>query len=273
MQRLLAWLACLVAVSAAAANPKAAALAKEADGLYRENNDYAGAAKKLEEAWALEATPVYAYNIARAWDQAGELDKSVEWYRRYVALPSDTTSPDLVRKANLAMDRLRTLLARREADKKLSEAELKRLADEARKAEERADAEAEAARVQRREFEQKEQARRQAEAKTVSTRKVAAFATGGVAVVGYGLAIGFGIAANGNRDAFRTAPTLAGKQQAEAATRTTALVTDVSLLVALAATAATVILFPKQVTQEGGITIGFAPLAQGGGLASLEVRF
>ena len=60
-----------LATLAAAANPKATALAKEADKLYKDNK-YREAAQKLEEAYAVDPAPLYLYIIARAYDQAGD---------------------------------------------------------------------------------------------------------------------------------------------------------------------------------------------------------
>ena len=144
--RRLAFLAALViAGTSLGANPKASALAKDADRLYKEFK-YKEAAETLRQAYEAEPTPRYLYNIARAYDQAAELELSQEYYRKYVALPSEDAEADLVKKANLAMDRIRTLLARGSADKQVRDAEKTRLEDDARKAEARADAEASEAR-------------------------------------------------------------------------------------------------------------------------------
>ena len=270
--RRFALLAALCLASAAlGANPKASALAKDADRLYRDNK-YKEAAETLRQAYEAEPTGLYLYNIARAYDQAGELELSQDYYRRYVALPSDEAQPDLVKKANLAMDRIRTLMARGSADKQVREAEKKRLEEDARKAEARADAEAAEARKQRQEFAEKEKARKEAETKQVNVRKLAAYGTGGAAIVGLGLALGFGVGSNGNREAFRTADTLALKQQYEAATRTTAAVADVSLIIGVAAAVATVILYPKGEEAEKSVTVVLAPVA-GGAMAGLGGHF
>lgn len=255
-----------------AANPKASALAKDADRLYKDNK-YKEAAETLQRAYDAEATPLYLYNIARAYDQAGELEQGQEYYRRYVALPTSDTQPDLVKKANLAMDRIRTLLAKAAADKAARDAEKQRLEDDARKAEARADAEADEARRQRREFEAKERERKAAEEQRLSTRRVATLATGGGAALGLGLALGFGVASNVNREQFRAATTLADKQRLEAETRGTAAVADISLVVGLAAAVATVILFPKGEGFERSVSMALSPLPGGGGVASVGARF
>lgn len=272
MRRFALLVALMLSTVTLAANPKAAALAKDADRLYKDNK-YKEAAETLKQAYEAEPVGLYLYNIARAFDQAGELEESQEYYRRYVAPPSPEAQPDLVKKANLAMDRIRTLLARSTADKEARDAEKKRLEDDAKKAEARADAEANEARRQRREFEAKEKERKDAEQKKVNGRKLAAYVTGGTAVVGLGMALGFGLGANGNREAFRTSTTLADKLRFQDATRATAAVSDVSLVIGIAAAVATVILYPKGEEFERSVTLGLAPMPGGGGLASVGGTF
>src|SRR3954466_10607225 len=126
MRRLFLLAALTLAASAFPANPKASALAKDADRLYKDNK-YKEAAEVLRQAYEADPNGLYLYNIARAYDQAGELELSQEYYRKYVALPSEDAQPDLVKKANLAMDRIRTLLARGSADKQVRDAEKQRL--------------------------------------------------------------------------------------------------------------------------------------------------
>jgi tetratricopeptide (TPR) repeat protein len=272
MRRLALLAALSLATSTLAANPKASALAKDADRLYKDNK-YKEAAETLKQAYDADPAGLYLYNIARAYDQAAELDLSLEYYRKYVSLPADELQPDLVKKANLAMDRLRTLVARSAADKQVRDAEKLRLENDAARAEARADAEANEARKQRREFEAKEKARKEEEDKRVNVRKLAAYVTGGGAVVGLGMALGFGVAANGNRELFRKANTLAGKQQYEAATRTTAAVADVTLVIGVAAAVATVILYPKgELVEKSPVSVVFAPVP-GGAVASMGVTF
>ena len=271
MRRLAIFAALSIASTALCANPKASALAKDADRLYRDNK-YKEAAETLRQAYEADPTGLYLYNIARAYDQAGELELSQDYYRKYVALPSDEAQPELVKKANLAMDRIRTLLARGSADKQVRDAEKKRLEEDTRKAEARADAEASEARKQRQEFAEKEKVRKDAENKQVNVRKLAAYGTGGAAIVGLGLALGFGIGSNANREAFRTANTLVLKQQTEVATRTTAAVADVSLIIGVAAAVATVILYPKGDEAEKSVTVVLAPIS-GGAVAGFGGSF
>ncbi|MBL8913881.1 MAG: hypothetical protein JNM17_24470 [Archangium sp.] len=260
------------ALAAHAANPKATQLAKEADRLYKDNK-YKEAAETLKQAYDAEPTALYLYNIARAYDQAAELELSLEYYRKYTSQPSDDTQPDLVKKANLAMDRLRTLVARGEADKKVNDAEKKRLEEDAKKAEARAEAEASEARKQRREFEAKEKARREAENQRINGRKLIAYVTGGVGIAGLGSALTFGLIANTNKEAFRKAETLQDKKRLEAETRGTAAVADITLLVGVAAAVATVIIYPKDGEPDKAVNVVLVPMAGGGAMAGIGGTF
>jgi len=273
VRSLLLLLTLLAAGSAFAANPRARALAKEADKLYRDNQ-YKDAAEKLQAAYELDPNPVYLYNIARALDQAGEVSASLEAYRKYVALPSDTTSPDLLKKANLAMDRLRTLLADKKADEKIHDAEKERLEKEAATARAKAEQEAETAREQRAAFEAKERARAAAEKKSVDGKKLGALIAAGVGAAGLGSALGFGLAANGSRVGFANAQTVQQKQALQGATQTQALISDLSLLVGLGGVITGAILYPwnQSGDVEGSVSVAVVPTS-GGAYGTVEVRF
>lgn len=271
MPRLVLLVALTCATAAYSANPKASALAKEADRLYRDNK-YKEAAETLRQAYDTEPSALYLYNIARAYDQAGELETALDYYRTYVGLDAQDTQPDLLKKANLAMDRLRTLLARAEADKQVREAEKARLQDDARKAEARADAEAAEARRQRREFEAKEKERKAREAETLNVRKLAAYSTGGLAAAGLASALTFSIVTAVNRGEFSKAPSLDDKRRLENETRVTAAVTDVSLLVGIAAGVTAVILYPKGEAPKSAVKVVVAPIS-GGAFATVGASF
>jgi tetratricopeptide (TPR) repeat protein len=267
---------CLGSTSALAANPKATALAKDADRFYKDNK-YREAAETLKQAYELEPNPLYLYNIARAWDQAGEVEQAMESYRAYTGQAADLTQPELVKKANLAMDRLRTLMAKGEADKKVQDAERKRLEDDRKKAEDRADEESRLAREQRRQYEAKEKAAREAQQVQVNFKKLIAYIVGGVGVACLGTSLVFALLANGSLGSFRKATTLADKLRFEADTKGQALVTDVLLLVGLAATATAVVLYPKGDPGPTGavslVSLLVAPMQGGGAFASLGVSF
>src|SRR5882757_7797608 len=89
-----------LACCAFAANPKAAQLAKDGDRLYKEGK-YRDAAEALKQAYELDKNPVLLFNIARAYDQAGDLQIALDTYRQFIAVPD--IDPQLIKKANLAM--------------------------------------------------------------------------------------------------------------------------------------------------------------------------
>jgi hypothetical protein len=200
------------------------------------------AAEVLKQAYELDKNPLFLFNIARAYDQAGDLQLALDTYRQYVGLTD--TDPALVKRANLAMDRLRALVAKGEADKQVQEAESKRLKDEAEAARKKADEEAERSRLQREEFEAKERARKAEAQKGASGRTVAGLVIGGLAVVGLGVGVAFGVMANGAKGSFSLAGTLDDKKRFEAQTRQNALIADVSLAAALALGITFAIVFP-----------------------------
>src|SRR4051812_6291443 len=109
MRRLATLAMVTLAFCAQAASPKATQLAKDGDRLYKEGK-YREAADALKQAYEVDKNPVLLFNIARAYDQAGDLQIALDTYREYISLPD--TDPQLVKRANLAMDRLRALVAR-----------------------------------------------------------------------------------------------------------------------------------------------------------------
>ncbi len=271
MRCFLLLLALTSALSARAENPRATALAREAERLYQAFK-YKEAAEKLREAWDAEPQPRYLYNIARAYDQAGDLEQSLDYYREYTALPSRDAEPDLVKKANLAMDRLRTILARQKVERERSDAEKAQLSRDAKDAEARAEAEAAEARRQRREAEVKEKERRDAAEAQGNVRKLAAFGTGGLAAAALGTSLVTGIIAAVNRGEFIAATTLEDKRALEEETRIAAGICDVSLLVGLAAGVAAVLLYPKGEEPATGVKVVLGP-SPGGGFVGVGGSF
>lgn len=272
MRRLAILAALSLASLALGANPKASALAKDADRLYKDNK-YKEAAETLRQAYEADPLGLYLYNIARAYDQAGELELSQEYYRKYVALPSEESQPDLVKKANLAMDRLRTLVAKDEAGRQLNDAEKKRLEDEARVAKETAATEAEKARLQKESYEAKERAALEAAKGKTSARLVAGVVVGGLAVAGLGSGIAFGVLSGSSKSSFTSATTVADKKKFETETKTRALIADVSFAGAAAFAIAAIIVFPKGSAEPPkAVEVVFAP-APGGGYAGLQGSF
>jgi len=224
-----------------AANPKANQLAKDGDRLYKEGK-YREAADVLKQAYELDKNPVFLFNIARAYDQAGDLQVALDTYRQYVGLPD--SDPQLVKRANLAMDRLRALVAKGEADKQVQEAEQKRLKEEAEAAKKKADEAAERERAQREEFERREAARKAEASKGVGGRRIAAIVLGVLALGGAGSGVAFGLLANSAKGSFTSAVTLDEKKRFEAATRQWALIADISMAAAAVFGIACLAVFP-----------------------------
>lgn len=262
----------LVSGAAWAANSKASALAKEAEKAYKDTR-YEDAANLLKQAYEADPNPKFLFNLARALDQAGKLEASLDAYRKYVALPSDETEPDTVVKANKAMDRIRRVLADQEAEKKIAEAEKSRLADEAKKAAEAAAREAEKSRAQLEAFEAKERAAREESQKKASGRKVGAFIAGGVGLAGIGVGVAFGLMANGSHSTFNKAITVQAKKDAEGATKSQALIADVGFAVGIVGAVTGALLYPKGEEAQGSVSVSLGPTPGGGLMAGLGGRF
>jgi len=253
-----------------AANPKASALVKEGDRLYKDNK-YREAAEALKKAYDLEPAGVLLYNIGRAYDQAGELKIALDYYRQFVG--QEGVDPGLVKKANLAMDRLRTLVAKDEATSQVNDAEKKRLEDEAKTAKERADAEAEKSRRQKEQYEAREKAAAADAQSKSSTRLVAGVTVAAVAVAALGTGIAFGVLSGSSKSSFQAATTVGDKKRLERETKTRALIADVSYVGAAAAAIVAIIVWPK-----GGsappksVEVVLSP-APGGAYAGLQGSF
>lgn len=269
MARCFALIVIVAGAAVAAPNPKATALARDAERLYKDGQ-YREAAKLLDEALQLEPNPKLLYNMARALDQASEVQPAMDAYRKYVSLPSTDTEPELVKKANLSMDRLRGLLARQESDTREREKEKDRLEREAREAKARADAEAEKARQQKAQFDAKERARSDAQQTKVNGRKVAAFVVGGVALASLTTGLVLGLVSNGSKQAFRLAETVADKRARQGDTVGQAIAADVFLGVGLAAAITAFILFPFG--QQEPAPVSLVPIP-GGALGTVGFDF
>jgi tetratricopeptide (TPR) repeat protein len=249
--RALALVALVVAAPGFAAS-KSAKLVKQGDALYKDGK-YKEAADVLKQAYELDPNPTILFNIARAFDQAGDVQVALDTYRQYVALPE--TDPTLLKRANLAMDRLRTLVAQADAQKTQAEAEAKRLKDEADAAQAKAQAETEAAKQRTAELELKERARQEEQRSRISGRRLVAIPFGVLAVLGLGSGITFGVLSSGAKSSFTNAATLADKQGFEGKTKTYALVADVSYAVALVAAVVFAVIFPFRGEPEGRVQV------------------
>jgi tetratricopeptide (TPR) repeat protein len=253
----------LVAMPAQAARKSANTLVHEAERLYQQGR-YHDAAERLKEAEALSPNPRLVYNIARAYDQAGELDLALQYYQEYVNSP-EGTDPTLLKRSSLAIDRLHGLIS----EKKASEAEQEKLkvqADEAKRAQE---AQAEAARHAREE--QQAQARSVAEAQqhTTARAKTYSYIAGGVGLAGLAAGIGFGLSARSAKSNFSNANTVEEKQSFQNTAKNRALYADIGFGVAIASAVTAYLLWPK-----GSSSVAVVPAAgpNGGGLA-LEGSF
>jgi tetratricopeptide (TPR) repeat protein len=260
----------LLSGTALGVNPKVSALNNDAQALYNKG-DFAGALKLLLEANQIEPSATLTYNLARTYDNLAENEKALEYYRKYVGLPSTETDPDKVRKANQNMDRLRNLLARQEADSRIRDAEKARLEKEARDARQKAESEGERARRQKAEFEAKEKARLDAEQSKTSGRKVATFVVGGIGLAALASGLVLGLLSSSSKTAFRAATLLEDKRARQGDTVTQSLVADVSLLVGVACAVTALILFPKGEAEGAAAGLSFSPLPGGGAFGVLQV--
>jgi len=126
----------------------------------------------------------------------------------------------------------------------MQDAEKKRLADEAKQAQDKADAEAARSKKQRETYEAKDAQQRAVSQKKTDVRLYGTIATGAFAVV----ALGFGIASARRAGLEGVVPHRdLGQRQAayEASTRSQSVIADVSFALALAAGIAAVVLVPK----------------------------
>lgn len=258
--------------AALAAPPSAAEfnkLVKDAERLYGAGK-YQESAEKLIEAYAYQPNPRLIYNIARAYDQAGELDLSVEYYQRYVG-SKEGTDPTLLKRSALAIDRIRGLVEQRETTRRKQAEEQARVEAEAKEARERAESEALAKQKAEEALRAREKAAAERREQARKTGKIAAYSLGALAVAGFGAGTFFGIRANQTKDQFNSAETVADKQVHEQSTRTNALIADASLATGLVAAVLAVVLYPKGAEQPATSTsVTFVPAAGGAGVA---VRF
>jgi len=247
---------------APAADPIAAKLkASEqcyAAGQYRE------AAELLEQLMQEAPNPAILYNLARAWDQAGELEKALRGYQAYVSSP-DGTDPTRLKRSSLSIDRIKGILAQKEVDRRAAEEEIHRAEEEARAAKARAQKEAAAARAAAEAAEEEAHARAEAEARTRAGLRVGSLVSGVLGVAGLGAGTWFGLQARTGYDKFKAADGATNeegaalKKKLETQTRTQALYADVGFAVGAAALVTAIVLWPKGGGDEDGHDGGHAP--------------
>lgn len=249
----------------AASNPREFnRLVKQAERLY-EAGKYQEAAERLIEAYVYQPHPRLIYNIARAYDQAGELTLSLEYYQRYLS-SKEGADPMLLKRSALSIDRIRGLMRQREQ----ASEEKERLSEQATLAQKRAAEEAEAKRRAEEALRQREVAAAEARKKARSRNRILAFGLGGVALAGLGTGTVFGLQANGSKAQFTGAQTVDDKLAFQKQTQGQALVADIGFGAGVVAALAAVLLYPKGPEPETETSVTFVPRAGGAGL---EVSF
>ncbi|WP_338269782.1 tetratricopeptide repeat protein [Corallococcus caeni] len=246
------------------------ALLKEGKRLY-DAGKYREAAEALKQANEAQPHPRLVYNIAVALEYAGEPREAMSFYRQYVTSSSEDTDPTLLKNSNRAIDRLRVQLDREDQAQAVADADRKRLEAEAEAARQKADEEQAAARRAEEESERQRQAEMDRAVKSYRNQRIAAFATGGVAVVGVGVGVLFGLQARDQREQFDNAGTLADKQRLSDSTKSKALLADIGFGVGLAGAITAIILYPKEgPPAQGEVRVTLAPRGAGVGM---EGRF
>jgi len=249
----------------ASRNPKE--LIKQAEKLF-EQKKYLEAAEALARANELAPDSRLIYNMARAYDQAGQLNEAISYYEQYMTEGDDA---QLRKRARSSVDRLRLQQEREAAATAEVEAERKRLHDEAQAAQDRARQEREAARQAEEANQQRLTAAYEDSLAARRRMQVTSFALGGVAVAGAGMGTVFGLKARAARSDFDAATTLNDKVAARDTTKSNALLADIGFGVGLVSAVAAVLLYPKDVTPPPGqARLISAPAGSGAGV---EVRF
>ena len=242
-------------------------LIKQAEKLF-EQKKYLEAAEALAKANELSPDSRLIYNMARAYDQAGQAKEAISYYEQYMTEGDDA---QLRKRARSSVDRLRLQLERETAAAAEAEAERKRLQREAEAADARMRQERETARQAEQANQQRLTAAYQDSLSARRRMQVTSFALGGVAVVGAGLGTVFGLQARSARADFDAASSLEAKVAARDTTRSKALVADIGFGVGLVSAVAAVLLYPKNVTPPPGqARLISAPAGSGAGV---EVRF
>jgi tetratricopeptide (TPR) repeat protein len=247
-----------------------AALVKEGERLYNARR-YREAAETLKKAYEAAPDARILYNIARAYEQVGDLRESMASYNQFISTSGGDTDPLLVKRAHSAVERLRLLIDKEEQQQAAVETERKRLQDEAEAARKQAEAEQEAARRAQETAQRQQQAEYQRAQAAYQRDRIAAFALGGVAVASVGTGVLFGLQARSARKDFDEATQLADKESAADSTRSKALVADIGFGVGLAAAIGAIILYPKEgPPARGEVRMTAAPRGLGAGM---EVSF
>jgi tetratricopeptide (TPR) repeat protein len=249
-------------------NPSA--LVKEGERLYNAGK-YREAAEVLKKAQEAQPNPKLLYNIARSYEQAGDLREALTFYQQYVGTKTEESDATLLKRSALAIDRLRVLLEKEEKSAAEAEAERKRLQEETDTAKRKAEEEQAAARRAEESSRQQQQAENQRATASYRRSRLAAFGLGGLSAASLGAGIFFGLQARDARKTFDGATNQESKQAAADDTRSKALVADIGFGVGLAAALGAIIVFPKEgPPAEGEVRMTLAPRGAG---AAVEVSF
>ena len=224
---------------------RAQALIREGERLYGAGQ-YAKAATVLLKAQELEPDPRLTYNIARAYDQAGNLDAALENYQRYVGSP-EGTDPMLLKRSALSVERLRGLMAQRDQARQQRDAlELKASSAQQNAIKREADA-----RRMEAENQSRDRAVTEAALQTDQQKRRGAFIVGGAALVFAGTGTVFGMSAVNAKGHFANANTPEQKQTWRSVTQLRAGLADAGFGLALAAAVTAVVLYPKAPRSSG----------------------
>ncbi len=246
------------------------ALVKEGERLYKVGK-YREAAEVLKKAQEAQPNPLVIYNIGRAYQRAGELREALSYYQQYVALPADQADPELLKKSAIAIDEIRVLLEKEERTAAATDAERKRLQEEAEASRRKAEEEQATARRAEEAVRQQRAAEQQRAMVAYRRSRLVAFTLGGVSAASVGAGIFFGLQARDARKTFDKATNLAGKQTAADDTRSKALLADIGFGIGLATAIGAIIVFPKEgPPAEGEVRMTLAPRGAGAGV---EVSF
>lgn len=219
---------------AAQRDGRATTLVKEANRRYLEG-DYRKAAALLLRAEALEPNPKLLYNIARAFDQAGESARALDYYQRYLATP-EGADPVLLKRSELAQDRLQSVLAQ-EARLKAEEQHRARLLKTEESPEVTRLRELQAAR---------ERAARESAERSGQNGRLVSYTLAAGAGVGLISGVAFGISAARAKGQFTQASNAQSKRTWQAAASLRAGIADASFAVALAAGVTAFIFYPDK---------------------------
>ena len=99
------------AIAEPVANERAFELFQRGDELYRQGQ-FAEAAEKFREAYALDPNPTLLYNLARSYESLGDLERAAETYRDYLEKQPEATDRAAIERR---IETLEQQIAEREA--------------------------------------------------------------------------------------------------------------------------------------------------------------